>query len=269
MLTWTDNSETEDGFIIRRVLADTDDPGIELGRPLADAASFADGSVECSRVYQYYVAAFNVAGVSEAACLRVALPARCDDPSQPLDTEECDPLPAAVGGTGAAGTPRCGDSVCNGTETNLTCPADCAAGCGNLICDPGESFATCPGDCALVVVCNNNGVCDPGEAPSTCADCTGCNANGTCDQGENPITCPTDCALVVTCNNNGTCDAGENIATCPADCAIVAACNNNGVCDSGESFSTCPGDCALTVVCNNNGVCDFWETASTCPADCH
>ncbi len=271
MLTWIDNSTTEDGFLVRRALPDTDDPGLELGRPLVDATNFTDNSLECGDSFQYYVASFNSAGISEAVCLRVTLPAQCDDLSQPLVKEECDSAPAAAttGGTGSSGVPTCGDSVCNGTESNQTCPADCSSGCGNQVCDAGESFATCPNDCALAVLCNNNSVCDIGESPSTCKDCSGCNANLVCDAGENAITCPTDCGLVVTCNNNGTCDPGENIATCPADCTLLSTCNNNGVCDAGESLSSCPADCALSSVCNNNGVCDFWETAGTCPADCH
>lgn len=224
-LSWVDNSETEAGFIIRRVLANTDDPGIEMGRPVADATSFIDRSIECSAVYQYYISAFNPAGVSEATCVRVTTPAQCDQDGQSVQTEDCDPAPGAV--SGAADTPAC----------------------GNLICDEGESFASCTSDCALVIVCNNNGVCDMGEQPSTCAnDCSSCNVNLTCEQGENPITCPTDCALVLSCNNNGVCDAGENVANCTADCLPTGACNFNGACDAGESFASCPSDCVGSIL---------------------
>lgn len=34
--------------------------------------------------------------------------------------------------------PECGDNVCNGTETNATCPADCPSICGNSTVEGGE-----------------------------------------------------------------------------------------------------------------------------------
>lgn len=271
-LAWMDNSMFEEGFIVVRALAETDDPGVELGRPAQDATGFVDGSVECSGRYWYLVSAFNSLGVSEAVCKQVELPEDCEDESQPLVVTECEapdmmetPTPMV---SGEGGEPVCGDGICNGAETNDTCAADCSPDCGNGTCDDGESFATCPGDCALAVTCNNDSVCDVGETPDTCGDCAACNNNGTCDAGENAFTCPADCALVITCNNDGVCDTGENIATCPGDCIPASACNNNGTCDAGESFASCPGDCAMTVVCNGNGVCELFETAATCPSDC-
>jgi hypothetical protein len=273
-LAWTDASQFEEGFIVVRALAETDDPGVEMGRPAQNATGFVDGSVECSGKYWYLVSAFNSLGVSEAVCKQVELPENCEDDTQPLVVTDCvpademeTPTPMASG-EGGGGTPVCGDGICNGAETNNTCAADCPSSCGNRTCDEGESFASCPGDCALAVVCNNDGTCDVGETPGTCGDCAACNNNGSCDAGENAFTCPVDCVMVITCNNNGVCDTGENIGTCPADCTPVSTCNNNGVCDAGESFTSCPADCALTVICNNNGVCDLFETASSCPSDC-
>jgi hypothetical protein len=270
-LAWTDASMFEEGFIVVRALAETDDPGVELGRPTQDATGFVDGSVECSGKYWYLVSAFNSLGVSEAVCKQVELPENCEDDTQPLVVTECvptteTPTPMASGEGG--GEPTCGDGICNGAETSDTCAADCPTSCGNGTCDTGESFATCPADCALSVVCNSDGVCDVGETPDTCADCAACNNNGVCNTGENAFTCPTDCALVITCDNDGVCDTGENIATCPSDCTPASSCNNNGVCDAGESFASCPGDCVQTVICNGNGVCELFETADTCPSDC-
>ncbi len=57
--------------------------------------------------------------------------------------------------------PRCGDGICNGTETNATCPADCPLiptptptppppFCGDGKCNGTETNATCPADCPLI-----------------------------------------------------------------------------------------------------------------------
>lgn len=108
--------------------------------------------------------------------------------------------------------PVCGDGVCEGDESPITCSEDCGT-CGNGICDPLEQAATCPQDCTGC----GNGVCDGGETPSTCpADCT-CG-NGVCDAAENSTNCPQDCVC-----GDGTCDGGENPVNCPQDCG----CGNN------------------------------------------
>lgn len=63
--------------------------------------------------------------------------------------------------------PVCGDSVCNGTETYASCPADChliivtpyfpvtlipMPICGNDVCESGETPFTCPADCHLILI---------------------------------------------------------------------------------------------------------------------
>lgn len=52
-------------------------------------------------------------------------------------------------GPDAGGNAICGDQVCNGNESNASCPGDCPAGtsCGDNMCSSNESNATCPGDC--------------------------------------------------------------------------------------------------------------------------
>ena len=45
---------------------------------------------------------------------------------------------------------RCGNGLCDPTETCRLCPTDCGACtplCGDGLCDPAESCVTCPGDC--------------------------------------------------------------------------------------------------------------------------
>lgn len=45
--------------------------------------------------------------------------------------------------------PRCGDGVCNGSDTYYNCPSDCPPPieCGNGVCEAGESQWSCPSDC--------------------------------------------------------------------------------------------------------------------------
>ena len=51
--------------------------------------------------------------------------------------------------TSTESTVSCGDTMCNGAETNATCPGDCMATdfCGDTMCNGAETNATCPGDC--------------------------------------------------------------------------------------------------------------------------
>ena len=45
----------------------------------------------------------------------------------------------------------CGDNICNGNETTLSCPVDCPSSvCGDGICNASETSYSCPSDCPLV-----------------------------------------------------------------------------------------------------------------------
>jgi hypothetical protein len=75
--------------------------------------------------------------------------------------------------------PVCGDGTCDGTETCLSCPADCGSCpavpvCGDGTCDGTETCLSCPADC---------GSC---PAVPVCGD-------GTCDSTETCLSCPADC----------------------------------------------------------------------------
>jgi hypothetical protein len=65
----------------------------------------------------------------------------------------------------------CGDGVCNGTETSVTCPADCPTSvCGDGVCNGTETSVTCPADCPTSVC--GDGVCNGTETNISCpADC--------------------------------------------------------------------------------------------------
>ncbi len=68
----------------------------------------------------------------------------------------------------------CGDNICNGEGSPISCPADCGpvqAVCSNAICETGETALSCPADCGLMPACGN-GVCDTDETTLQCpADC--------------------------------------------------------------------------------------------------
>lgn len=89
-------------------------------------------------------------------------------------------------------------------------------------------------DAMPTVDCNFDGLCDPGEDPNTCFDCSGgfvCNYDGTCEDGEDP-SC-SDC-ITFDCNFDGICDPGEDPSTC-FDCQNQGGnCNFNGHCEPNE-----------------------------------
>ena len=131
-------------------------------------------------------------------------------PSQPIcgngiveEGEECDggARPCTVNGYHGSqacvdcswgkcvATESCGDGVCNGPETNDTCPEDCAltptgSVCGNGICEEDEvpydpkTGVGCLPDCGHVPGCGD-GVCTGNETCSTCPqDCGECPPSG-------------------------------------------------------------------------------------------
>ncbi|NTX01967.1 hypothetical protein [Myxococcus sp. CA040A] len=87
-----------------------------------------------------------------------------------------------------AGAISCGDNVCNGFESELTCPADCTR-CGDASCGPLENPTSCPYDCGSC----GDGVCGYNEEIFSCpADCDICG-NGICGPTETPSDCSADC----------------------------------------------------------------------------
>lgn len=107
------------------------------------------------------------------------------------------------------------------------------------------------------IVCNNNGVCDPGERKELCTqDCkpTPKCFNHWCEFGESPETCPYDCSIK---GNNCIIDPdvrcpfgwvrGESWVDeygCERLGNCIEVCNRNGKCDGNENIRTCPDDCS-------------------------
>jgi hypothetical protein len=126
--------------------------------------------------------------------------------------------PSSAASTGPGGTSSvssgspavCGDLVCNGAETCLTCPNDCeecSGDCGNGVCDAGES-ASCPQDCNPQSIASSSsgfgGVCPPDP----------CEAGGAVDAA-----CTDSCVLII-CIQYPECCEGTWSQTC-ADYALT------------------------------------------------
>jgi hypothetical protein len=83
--------------------------------------------------------------------------------------------------TARAYNPWCGDSTCNGLETESSCPRDCDY-CGNGSCSASESLYSCPRDCGWC----GDGYCAPGESCSL--DCgTTCQSGQYIERCELPV----------------------------------------------------------------------------------
>jgi hypothetical protein len=91
----------------------------------------------------------------------------------------------------------CGDHICSvaSGENAVSCPADCTGKCGDFVCDSTETLIGCPGDCNEPSV-----ICFSKCSTAHCGD-------NFCDLGvtEDEFNCPADCRQYV--EGDGVCDA--------------------------------------------------------------
>lgn len=117
---------------------------------------------------------------------------------------------------------------------------------------------TCPGGC-----CDDNDVCQPGNAGDACGNgggrCASC-AGGDCTAGRcafdcNATTCAGCCDAQGDCLLDQTADAcGRNGDACVA-CIDGFACTN-GVCGDASCLATCAGCCDAQGTCNETSLFD-------------
>ena len=155
--------------------------------------------------------------------------------------------------------PTCGDGMCNGPETCLTCEMDCGCPEGKT-CDGGTCAVNCP-----------DGECDVTETecgcPEDCGVCAGCCSSGKCkvgtsdfDCGQNGADCA-DCTMaLMSCVNkqcqcecfDGQCCSQEDQCDCPQDCGDPCAGKECG--DDGCGGSC--GECGAGLLCEeSSGEC--------------
>lgn len=171
----------------------------------------------------------------------------CDDEDPCTDGDTCEAGVCLPGPFICAEV--CGNTLCLGEETCLTCPQDCGVcppKCGDELCNGTETCADCPADC---------GKCGP-----KCPD-TVCAGSETC------LTCPADCGDCSPTCGNMTCTLDESCRNCPADCGACPETCGDEVCQEQESCAECPYDCGACPVCGNQ-TCEDSETCALCPADC-
>jgi len=155
---------------------------------------------------------------------------------------------------GCIDEPVCGDGICTGNETYLTCAVDCKY-CGDGTCDSsyGETYDNCPDDCPLCIEGDTQqcGVTNIGECEYGIQTCNASNAWGVCGGdyvGPSDEICnglDDDCDGSI--EDDGISESWYNSAT---TCG-VGACARTGVytCQNGLKINTCTPGLPTTEIC--------------------
>jgi hypothetical protein len=168
---------------------------------------------------------------------------------------------------GSCTVPVCGDLVCAGTESCLSCPGDCGCACHGE-CSSGApqmpSCSPCVGQvCSIDPFCCTqawDALCVD-EAFKLCGLCAPVCGDVDCGLGETCFSCPDDCGACPPCppplvscgpscadlqNDPGNCGACDN-SCIPGQLCQSGVCSGggcgDGVCVPGEDCKLCPGDC--------------------------
>ncbi|MCC6995158.1 MAG: DUF11 domain-containing protein [Deltaproteobacteria bacterium] len=236
-------------FLTNPLLADTDNDGLQDGTELGFVGLC---TASCHTPARCATASTGAGFVPDADCSTTTNP---NDPTDPA---------------------RCGDLVCNGTETCSTCSADCGPcppRCGDGTCNGTDTCSNCPGDCGICPISCGNGTCDmPAESCSTCpADCNACPptcGDGSCNGTETCSSCAGDCGPCAPRCGDGTCNGTETCSTCVGDCGACAPRCGDALCNGTETCTTCVGDCGPCAPRCGDGLCNGTETCTTCVGDC-
>ncbi|MDP2692947.1 MAG: hypothetical protein Q8O88_04880, partial [bacterium] len=182
----------------------------------------------------------------------------------------------------------CGDSICNGTETGVSCANDCSV-CGDGVCTGLETTASCSSDCStcgdgLITgseACDDSGIVVGDGCGNTCSVelgfscvgepsiCTPLCGNGfsdageACDDGNSVTETVADCPYGTSCIFcNDACDTvlnftapycGDSTTNGPETCDFGAVQNNDPDCIYGlESCVVCVGDCSMEITGNSS-----------------
>ncbi len=186
-------------------------------------------------------------------------------------------------------TATCGDGVCEGLESCLSCVDDCGA-CTNDCCSDGSGPGCNDLDCQECVCAIAEGdCCNPhydwqsehcgrharGECADVC-ECAQTCGNGECDPYETCVSCPDDCGDCVgeCCREKVPNTPGCELITCQdCVCEDLPDC-----CEPQSAFGgwrlPCAeyarSDCSEACGCGicGDGVCQIQEHCESCPEDC-
>jgi hypothetical protein len=190
LLSWTDNSSTEDGFKIERKTG-TSGSYTQIAAAGANVTSYNDSSLISGTVYCYRVAAFNAGGAS------------------PYTSEGCSPARSAVQTFAlSVATTGAGGGTVTSTPAGITCPGDCSEAYSkgtvvNLTAKPATGFILSgwsgTGCANGTVTMNGDVTCTATFAPQPVATHTitvakSGDGNGTVISSDTSLNCGTVCS---------------------------------------------------------------------------